>query len=920
MAHFRNVVVKNSKTPLVNDVVPDPSSKLQHGITYYFHDHFEKGLTTKVVSVKYPDLMKDGDYKTLDGFTGNNARAIQVKDVEFPTLLDPVDDLPPATLITSVRLNGGKVHVRGVSHDNGFLEGVTVNGAKATILSATAGVVDWEITIDQPRQRCTGSKGPRQGRQRRENRARAEAAFERGTPMNTCYSVGAVVAGLLLTPGLFAAENDPRGIEFFENKIRPVLVKSCYECHSATASKVRAGLLLDTRDGIRKGGESGPAVVPGNVDGSLLLKAIRHEDLKMPPKEKLSAAVIADFVQWVKMGAPDPRTGKPAAAYKTLTLEEARSFWSFKPPVAAQPPKVQNSQWPRSDIDRFILARLEEKGLRPVADAERPVLVRRLYFDLIGLPPSPEELAAALADTATELAGEAGRTGCCNRLTSASAGAGTGWTSPALPSPTARKTTSPFRTPGVTAIMSLPPSTRTSPTTASSRNRSPATCCRSRQLPPQRDEALIATGFLALTSKPRAQNNPDYDMDLIADQIDVTTRGFLGLTVQCARCHDHKFDPVPTREYYALAGIFQSSWMLAGGATKGNGKRDPRDRVLQGAGLHELSDGGQAMGVKEATPTEARICRGGDSEDLGDPVPRGFLTAASPRPAPSINPKQSGRLELAQWLSSPDNPLTARVAVNRVWHHLFGRGLVPSLDDFGTQGERPSHPELLDHLAVQFMADGWSVKRLIKTIVLSRTYQLASAHDPAGYEKDPDNVFLWRMNRRRLEAEAIRDTLLAVSGQLERTPPGASTMAVEGKAKRATVQETNYRSVYHAMPRGSAGEVFMLFDGADPNLIVARRNVTTVPAQALYLMNNTFMSEQARRFAQRLGATGLDDAGRVDLAYRLAFARSPSQAEQETALAFIRDYPKPAQRNGTFDPWVGFCRAILSAAELRYLE
>lgn len=216
-----------------------------------------------------------------------------------------------------------------------------------------------------------------------------------------CPALMVVIGFLGTIPRLFADDNDARGIEFFENKIRPVLVKSCYECHSATASKVRAGLFLDTRDGVRKGGDTGPAVVPGNADGSLLLKALRHDELKMPPKEKLSAAVVADYVQWVKMGAPDPRAGKKAVAYKAMTLEESRSFWSFKPPQKTAPPKVKDSPWPRNDLDRFILAKLEEKGLRPVMDAERAVLARRLYLDLIGLPPSPEELASVLTDTAT---------------------------------------------------------------------------------------------------------------------------------------------------------------------------------------------------------------------------------------------------------------------------------------------------------------------------------------------------------------------------------------------------------------------------------------------------------------------------------------------------------------------------------------
>jgi hypothetical protein len=736
--------------------------------------------------------------------------------------------------------------------------------------------------------------------------------------------------GLLATcPGLFA--DDPQGLQFFESRIRPVLVKSCYECHSATASKVRGGLLLDTREGMRKGGRNGPAIVPGDIEGSLLIKAIRHhDDLQMPPKQKLSPAVVADFVQWVKMGAPDPRTGKATATYKTLTLEEARGFWSFKPPQKTQPPSVRDNQWPRHDIDRFVLAKLEEQGLRPVRDAERPVLVRRLYYGLIGLPPSPEELAKALSDPAPKWLEN-----LTDRLL-ASPHFGERWGRHWLD--IARYAESN----GKEDDFAFPHAWRYRDYVIAAFNKDkPYNRFIQEQIagdllpadsPAQRDEQLIATGFLALTSKPRAQANPNYEMDLIADQIDVTTRGFLGLTVQCARCHDHKFDPVSTRDYYALAGIFQSSWMLAGGITKTGGKAD-RNRVLQGPGLHKLSSGADAMGIKEFSPSEARICRGGDSEDRGDTVPRGFLTAITFASAPKIDPKQSGRLELAQWISSPDHPLTARVAVNRVWHHLFGRGLSPSLDDFGTQGERPSHPELLDYLAVQFSSPlpstgeglglrggmDWSVKRLIKTVVLSRTYQLASNHDSACYEKDPDNVLLWRMNRRRLEAEAIRDTFLAVSGQLQLTPPGASTMELKGKGRKAAVQETNYRSVYQAVPRIGVGEIFRLFDGADPNLIVAGRNVTTVPAQALYLMNSPFMTDQARHFAQRLKAAGLDDEGRVDLAYRLAFARPAAQAEREMAQEFVRNLAKNAPRNAP-DPWIGFCRAVLSAAELRYLE
>jgi hypothetical protein len=734
--------------------------------------------------------------------------------------------------------------------------------------------------------------------------------------MNPKHYLGAAVAALLAAQGLLAADNDAQGIAFFESRIRPVLVKSCYQCHSAAAPKVRAGLLLDTRDGIRKGGDGGPAVVPGDAEASLLLKAIRHDGLQMPPKENLPESVVADFVQWVKMGAPDPRAGK-AATYRAMTLEESRDFWSFKRPARVPLPRVRDGDWPRGDIDRYVLAGLEAKGLRPVADAERRVLVRRLYLDLIGLPPAPEELAAALGDEASDwLEKLADRL-----LQSPHFGErwGRHWLDVArFAESNGKEDDFAFEHAWRYRDYVIAAFNKDKPYDRFIREQVAGDLLQADD-PARRDENLTATGLLALTSKPRAQNNPDYGMDLIADQIDAVTRGFLGLTVQCARCHDHKFDPVSTREYYALAGIFQSSWMLAGGITKTNGKAD-RNRQLQGPGLHKLSDGSEAMGVKESAPVEARVCRGGDSEDLGDAVPRGFPAAASLAPVPSVKADRSGRLELADWLTSPDNPLTARVAVNRVWHHLFGRGLSQSLDDFGSQGDRPSHPELLDHMAVQFMADGWSVKRTIRRIVLSRTYQLASTHDAAAYEKDPDNVLLWRMNRRRLEAEAIRDTFLSVSGQLQRTPPGSSTMILKGKSRQATIQETNYRSVYQARPRGGRDEIFALFDGADPNLIVARRDVTTVPAQALYLMNNAFVTEQARHFARRLADAAPDETARVDLAYRLAFARPPSPDERKASLVFVHDYPAPKQRNGQSDPWVGLCRVILSSAELRYRE
>jgi hypothetical protein len=440
--------------------------------------------------------------------------------------------------------------------------------------------------------------------------------------------------------------------------------------------------------------------------------------------------------------------------------------------------------------------------------------------------------------------------------------------------------------------------------------------------PEQRDELLIATGFLALTSKPRAQNNPDYKMDLIADQIDVTSRAVLGLSVMCARCHDHKFDPISTKEYYSLAGIFDSTAMLAGDAKGGGAKAGNT------GGLHTLSGGGSAMGVRDGKVVDSAICIRGESTKRGETMPRGFLAVATVGEAPAVNRAQSGRLELAQWLTSPQNPLTARVAVNRVWLHLFGQGLVRSVDNFGSLGEKPSHPELLDFLAVRFIEDGWSMKKLIRGIVLSRTYQLSSAHDPANVKTDPDNLLLWRMQQRRLDAESIRDAILSVSGRLDlKAPEGSSAAPLPGKGAKggnATAKDSaNHRSVYLGVPRGAPlPEALAVFDVANPNLSVSQREITTVPAQALFLLNSPFVIEQAKLTAQRLlAAPNLDDAARVTLAYQLAFARPATDAERTRSLNYIAQMTQSSRdKNAAQAAWGSFCQAIFASAEFRYLE
>lgn len=714
----------------------------------------------------------------------------------------------------------------------------------------------------------------------------------------------------------WAADADPKGIEFFETKIRPVLVNNCYECHSAKSSKVKGGLLLDTRAGLMSGGDSGPVVVAGKPDESLLWKSLRHtEKLKMPPKAPLSGQVVADFEKWIAMGAPDPRTGG-GVAYKRMTPEEAKTFWSFVPVRNPAAPKVANAAWPKTDVDRFILARLEEKSLKPVADADRATLLRRLYFDLIGLPPAPEDVDAFVNDPGSNAIEKV----VDQLLGSSHFGERWGryWLDLAryaesngnadnVPFPEAWR----YRDYIIKSVNDDKPYDRFIREQVAGDLLQPADG-------QTKDELLIATGFLALTSKPRAQNNPDYKFDLIADQIDVTTRTVLSLSVMCARCHDHKFDPIPTKEYYGLAGIFDSSKMQYGEAGKGGGKKAAPTALVK------LSDGGSAMGVTEGSPKDCRVCIAGDSTKLGESVPRSFLHVATAGEAPAIK-SGSGRLELADWLTRKDNPLAARVAVNRIWMHLFGQGIVKTADNFGFLGDKPSHVDLLDHLATRFMNDGWSVKKLIRYLVLSRSYQLSGSYDVTNYKLDPDNLLRWRMSQRRLDAEAFRDAILTVSGQLIRTPPkGSNASSTLGKNKKRAVNVSNevkQRSVYLGIVRGAPmPESLSLFDVANPNVVVAQREETTVPLQALYLMNSPFVLEQSKATAQRLlAAKDLDDLGRVDLAYRIFYARYATLAEKERALKYVVAASQDLGGKQA-DAWASYCQALIASAEFRYLR
>jgi hypothetical protein len=760
----------------------------------------------------------------------------------------------------------------------------------------------------------------------------------------------------------------PEQAEFFEKKIRPVLVEKCYDCHSEESGKMKNDLALDSRDAIRIGGERGPGIVPFKPDESFVIQAIRQEGrIAMPPEKKggkLPDEVIADFEKWVAMGAPDPRDAakvantEPAKPEKAFDWDKERQFWAFQKPRLTPAPAVKNARWPKSDIDRFVLAKLEQKGLQPVADADKRTLVRRVYYDLTGLPPTPEQAEAfvkdrspnALEKLVDELLASShfGEQWGRAWLDVARYGESTGLDRN-LNYPYAWK----YREYVLNAFNSDKPYDRFIQEQIAG------------DLLPykdqaERDQLLIATGFLAIGPKGLNETRPKYSkFQVVDDQIDVTSRGFLGLTVSCARCHDHKFDPIPTRDYHALAGIFSSTDTYYG-TVGGRGNRRPTpllglagnpDRdILNGGGptpnmavntnrnfngrTNNFAAGGArrggtngvagrrggrgafgprdtnappvervpatgpyAMGVKDLDPVESPIYFRGDLSKPKETVPRGFLRAVALKDGPTVPEDSSGRLQYAQWITHPDNPLTARVVVNRAWQQLFGVGIVATSDNFGHLGSAPTHPELLDYLAVKFQTEQhWSFKQLIRSLVLTHAYQLGSELNAKANEADPANTLLWRASPRRLKAESIRDSILVASGRLDPAPLHGSVTADFGDGYYGVnIWPTDFptdfrkRSVYLPVPRDVVPEELSLFDFPNPNLVTSRRESTTSPNQALFLLNNPFVQSESVHFARRLLAVRGSEEKRIRQAYQVALLREPTAAEIKRAKQFIRD-------------------------------
>jgi hypothetical protein len=810
--------------------------------------------------------------------------------------------------------------------------------------------------------------------------------------------LGAGVALGLAAPGALAQPSrakpadekpaTPEHLAFFEKHIRPVLVKECYSCHASTAAKIRGGLTLDTRDGIRKGGDTGPAVVPGDASKSLLVKALKHadKDLKMPPKKKLEDGVIADFEKWIALGAPDPRENAPKVVRAEIDVVKGRQFWSFQPLKKPTPPGVKNAAWPRSDIDRFLLAALEAKGLQPVTDADPRTLLRRVYFDLVGLPPAPEAIEEFVKEHAAEPQKALAKV--ADRLL-ASPQFGERWGRHWLD--VARYAESSGRS----VNFAYPHAWRYRDYVIAAFNKDKPYDQFIREqlagdlLPAKDDseraELLVATGFLALGPKSHDERNrQQFRMDVIDEQIDATFQAFQGLTVACARCHDHKFDPIPQKDYYALAGIFRSTETCYGTArvfqnnnpgsmlrlAKDAGATQPLEpltperraaierqikdvreqtdkvsgrtvnafvqRVLLRSRITVLqsqldlyeSDGAPrafAMGVREGRlPGDSRLYVRGEIGQPARRVKRGFPTVLT-TDQPAIS-RGSGRRELADWIASRDNPLTARVMANRVWLHLIGRGLVPTPDNFGASGLPASHPALLDHLALCLIDHGWSVKKLIRAVVLSRAYQLSSQYDETNYEADPDNVLVWRVPNRRLEAEALRDAMLAVAGRLDLQPPRGSTVQRGGEgnvsfrgrfASRGgdPVTADAHRTVYLSVVRDGLPEMLTIFDFPDPSLIVGERATTTIPAQALFLMNNPFVVRQAEATAEALLVREEDEVGKLTRAYLLCYSRPPSEQELAQARQFLASYRK---RHSDRSTWTALCQALFASAEFSH--
>ena len=841
---------------------------------------------------------------------------------------------------------------------------------------------------------------------------------------------------LSLVAPLAVAQISPEQTEFFETNIRPVLMEKCYRCHGGR--RTRSEFRVSAREYIIRGGESGtPALVPGNPEESRLIYAIRHTDpdFKMPPDEPLPEQAVADLVRWVEMGAPWPRhkSSRPRDPNDLL----GKDHWSFKPRGNPQPPTIQQSDWARTPIDNFVLAKLQEADLEPAPEANKATLIRRATIDLTGLPPTPEEVQAFLADDSPDA-----YENLVERLL-ASPHYGERWGRHWLDlaryaDTTGDATDMPIPEAGKYRDYVIQAFNEDLPYDTFIREQIAGDIIAFADPETRLSERIIATGFLALA--PRFGTFKNTSFNLIVDNVmDTVGKSVLGLSLSCARCHDHKYDPITQLDYYAMYGIFGNTRYSHAGSDDTRPRSDfvaiVKDRAYNGGPYDEaytaqwkLQDKLIALQEEQderlaADPAafqealektrafiEVLEAESGDKEDAaedeegllgltraklasteerlenltapkleelakeitgveqeleeyeyvndievawgavdtyktivneplhirgeprspGDPIPRGFVKFLTPE-EPVIPEDQSGRLQFAEWVASPEHPLTARVMANRIWQYHFGNGIVRTSNVFGTQGELPTHPELLDWLANRFIEEDWSVKAMHRLIMLSSTYRTTSEESDAHLERDPSDILLSRFPRRRMEAEVIRDSILSASGTLDLTPYGEHPF-VDHKGLRESYGEGdpfdvdydhNYRSVYLMARRFGRLPLFELFDGPDTKRSTPNRNASTLPHQALFLMNSPFVKENSEAFAKRLLDGASTDAERLDQAYLFAYARHPSSEESDQALGYLSDTKGLPAIDGIdpeIDAWASYCRILFMSNEFLFVD
>jgi len=749
---------------------------------------------------------------------------------------------------------------------------------------------------------------------------------------------------------------------FFESKVRPILINSCYPCH---ASSAKGGLRLDSRAAILAGGKDGIVAVPGHPELSSLSTAIHYGDsrLQMPPRSSMPAERIAVIDQWIKDGMPWPQETPIEVTAKVTDAQ--KNFWSFKVPVRPDVPAVK-SAWVKNDIDRFTLAKMQEKHLTPVADADKLTLLRRVTYDLTGLPPTPAEVDAFEKDKSPQAYEHV-----VDHLLASSA-YGERWGRIWL---------------DVVRYADTSGDAADFPVVQASKYRDYVIAAFNKDKPydqfikeqiagdllpaktePEHWEHVVATGYIANASR--------LDGSEVMDTVDNVGYAYLGMTVGCARCHDHKFDPIPQADYYAMAGIFQStSYPNPGSGVArmqvGFVYRDPKSaerpeikafmaqlKPIQNAiaavnGLpgtyddvlpqlearrmnlyaHAPAFPENAYAVTEAPVHLAQIQRHGDPAQLGDEVPRGFIQALG-NSTMDPNEHGSGRLELANWIASPNNPLTARVMVNRIWQGEFGHGIVATPNNFGNRGVRPTDQVLLDYLATEFIAKGWSVKAMQREIVLSHTYQLSTKDNAADEAIDPDNSYMWRHSQMRLDAEEIRDSLLADSGQLDLTPAGPHPFPTQDKwnyeeqapfAPNFTDYEDNHRSVYMMVQRTVRHPYMTLFDGANPQTSTEMRTSSLTPLQALYFLDSPFPKNCSDHLT-----TDLEKDANQKIAINSAFIRifdRPATADEERQAGEFLDKVSTyyTQHGDTADnakqkAMSNFLQAMFASNEFMFIE